>query len=397
MKKIIVLTSIVLLSGCGDSNEIQQVKDMVTYSDNTITIGNAFEHRSMCLEVKWEKIKDTRERNIVRYTCMINPIDVNQYITKKIDPIEKNIIQFIDNQALSFNEKNRENQITLFYLSNGEKALKALSESELLGKYNTLKKELSDYLNANYQTENIRQFKFYDDFGLKKSTLFVIEPQNEGGYRVSDLSINDLLQDPYISEKINQITIVQQEVIHLFSANNSEIDINDDKGFECGYRDTFPCLPKKIIRSAFDNILLKQIPYSLATAEFKEKMIEYQQTRVPMDKRDKNFENLKGSIHQRIEQTIHPFQVQQVKQFVDFSLIKNQPPALSDCHFILIHNDGSETEITNSNCFDMAYSSEWNNQYSKMINDFYSKYIHPEMKKLAKDIDREEISIRSLD
>ncbi|WP_454208951.1 hypothetical protein [Proteus sp. Marseille-Q3619] len=122
MKKIIVLTSIVLLSGCGDSNEIQQVKDMVTYSDNTITIGNAFEHRSMCLEVKWEKIKDTRERNIVRYTCMINPIDVNQYITKKLILLKKILFNLLTTKLFLLMKKIEKIKL-LFFIFQMEKRL----------------------------------------------------------------------------------------------------------------------------------------------------------------------------------------------------------------------------------------------------------------------------------
>ncbi|OHT22344.1 hypothetical protein A3Q29_11025 [Providencia stuartii] len=156
MKKLTFLAGGLLLAGCGDNANIQQVKEMVTLNDNTITVGNALDHRSVCEKVNWETGKDERNRDIVRYTCSISPKIANSLIERHIRQAEETLLKQVGDQAYTFSEQNKYAQLSRFYLQNSEKGLNALAGSGLPLEYNQLKNTLLQYLRDNYQAKNIR-------------------------------------------------------------------------------------------------------------------------------------------------------------------------------------------------------------------------------------------------
>ncbi|QRN52252.1 hypothetical protein [Dyella caseinilytica] len=66
--KAIVAMCVVNLAGCTDS-DISKVKEMKFEPDPSYTVGQAFDHRSVCDAVTWDTIKDERGRKIVEYRC----------------------------------------------------------------------------------------------------------------------------------------------------------------------------------------------------------------------------------------------------------------------------------------------------------------------------------------
>jgi hypothetical protein len=83
--KAIVLTSILtvlILSGCGDS-EIESVKSYTDYSiDQTMTIGQAIDTSKTCIDGSWSTTTDERQRTIVTYSCLL-PSDYIEHLNIK--------------------------------------------------------------------------------------------------------------------------------------------------------------------------------------------------------------------------------------------------------------------------------------------------------------------------
>jgi hypothetical protein len=81
MKKITIVLSVLILTACGDSSQVKQVKDYVYDNiDSTLTVGNALDNRNICNKTKWDSYKDEQDRNIVEYTCEFKKDRPNQFL-----------------------------------------------------------------------------------------------------------------------------------------------------------------------------------------------------------------------------------------------------------------------------------------------------------------------------
>lgn len=68
-KSILALTlASVTLIGCGDSH-VQLVKNSYTDLDETLTLGQVLDNRSVCAKVDWTKFEDDKDRTVVEYRC----------------------------------------------------------------------------------------------------------------------------------------------------------------------------------------------------------------------------------------------------------------------------------------------------------------------------------------
>ena len=78
MKKFgLVLLSVLSISGCGKTNT-EIVKDSYPYFSDTIAVGGALEHRSLCSNVEWSEFETQKGQKIVEYKCYLN--GANQYL-----------------------------------------------------------------------------------------------------------------------------------------------------------------------------------------------------------------------------------------------------------------------------------------------------------------------------
>ncbi|OCG44399.1 hypothetical protein A9G28_00160 [Gilliamella sp. Fer1-1] len=116
MKKITIVLSVLILTACGDSSQVKQVKDYVYDNiDSTLTVGNALDNRNICNKTKWDSYKDERDRNIVEYTCEFKKDHPNQFLkltfsgmagNLKTMLVDKNINITLDDY-LKFKEEER--------------------------------------------------------------------------------------------------------------------------------------------------------------------------------------------------------------------------------------------------------------------------------------------------
>jgi len=96
MKYIYSLPFCLLLTGCGDSDNISKVKNHVFQNiDSSRTIGTLMEHRDACKKGSWSEKKDDLGKNIVTYKCDIDYKKINatfdRLYNQEIESLNKNI------------------------------------------------------------------------------------------------------------------------------------------------------------------------------------------------------------------------------------------------------------------------------------------------------------------
>lgn len=395
------LAANLLLAGCGDNTNIQQVKEMVTFNDNTITVGNALDHRSVCEKVKWETVNDERHRDIVRYTCQISPNAANQLITRNINKSEQQAWERLSNDAHHFNEQNKEAQLSKFYLENGDKGLKEVSDSGISITYNQLKNELLQYLRNNYKVGNTQDTsKAIHDFELPKEFFKDTEEKqyiiqiNSYGMPVNQSDEIDLTKDTYVVKTIETLLSIEQQALTILAGNNTGLDTKDNNGVICSdFSEKFPCNINRRINYAFSNLFFKQVPYELAMTDIHEHIAKYTRTREAMDKRDASYVVLKERFQQRISEIKQQSQLTKLEQRIDFSIIKEQQPTVASCDFIFTSTDGNTMTFAPSYCFRFAYKANWDPQFDNIIQSYYQEYIRPGLNTFIQQIDREAQSL----
>ncbi|MBS0917582.1 hypothetical protein [Providencia rettgeri] len=398
MKKLSFLAMSMLLAGCGDNANIQQVKDMVTLNDNTITVGNALDHRSVCEKVNWETGLDERNRDIVRYTCSISPNIANSLIERHIRQTEETLLKQVRDQAYTFSEQNKYAQLSRFYLQNSEKGLSALADSGLPLEYNQLKNTLLQYLRDNYQAKNIgNSSKTIYDFGLPTSFFSDIKEQHyitlwdQGGSPANQSDVMGLDQDAYITETIQKLISIEQQALTVLAQHNTCLDSKDSKGKPClSYSPQFPCNVNNLTNRAFERLFFEQVAYSDVISGIQEQIIEYEQTREAMDARDMAYETLQTNIQLHFTQLKQQSQLTQLSQVVDFSIIKDQQPTVALCDFSLTTNAGDPLIFHHQFCFDMAYEPQWNDHFDGIVQSYYRKSVEPDLKTYLQSISKEE-------
>ncbi|MER2908953.1 hypothetical protein [Morganella morganii] len=388
MKKIIITAGFIALTGCGDSADITLVKDMVTYNDRTITVGNAFDHREMCQQTTWSEEKDKRNRNIVRYRCEINPADANTILAGDINYVRDKSLEYAEKLGQTFPEQSKEIQLSLFYLRNAEKALKELSSTSLPADYAALKTDLEDYLEQNYQSEHVKYFDFSDKFNIKGKPLLTINQLDEDkDYILYDYyRIENIEKDPVVIRKTEKIHELQQQVIHLFAGNNSVLDNLSSENTECGnsatgmYGEiTFPCSFKYHVKQGFETIMFQQQPYTAVQDNIQNTLTEYDEIKDDLDKKLAAYENLKKDIDVTFSALVNEFSIKNLEQVVDFSVIQGQSPEVAGCYFRMTFVNGTIAEIENENCFSMAYQTTFDQSYTNLIQHFYTTDIKEKM------------------
>lgn len=388
MKKIIITAGFIALTGCGDSADITLVKDMVTYNDRTITVGNAFDHREMCQQTTWSEKKDKRNRNIVRYRCEINPADANTILAGDINYVRDKSLEYAEKLGQTFPEQSKEIQLSLFYLRNAEKALKELSSTSLPADYAALKTDLEDYLEQNYQSEHVKYFDFSDKFNIKGKPLLTINQLDEDkDYILYDYyRIENIEKDPVVIRKTEKIHELQQQVIHLFAGNNSVLDNLSSENTECGnsatgmYGEiTFPCSFKYHVKQGFETIMFQQQPYTAVQDNIQNTLTEYDEIKDDLDKKLAAYENLKKDIDVTFSALVNEFSIKNLEQVVDFSVIQGQSPEVAGCYFRMTFVNGTIAEIENENCFSMAYQTTFDQSYTNLIQHFYTTDIKEKM------------------
>lgn len=387
-----------LLAGCGDNANIQQVKAMVTLNDNTITVGNALDHRSVCETVLWETGLDERHRDIVRYTCSISPNIANSLIERHIRQAEEALLKQVGDQAYTFSEQNKYAQLSRFYLQNSEKGLSALADSGLPLEYNQLKNTLLQYLRDNYQAKNIgNSSKTIYDFGLPTGFFSDIKEQHyitlwdHGGLPANQSDMVGLAQDAYITETIQKLISIEQQALTVLAQHNTGLDSKDSKGKPClSYSPQFPCNVNNLTNRAFERLFFEQVAYGDVISGIQAQITEYEQTREAMDARDTAYETLQTNIQQHFTQLKQQSQLTQLSQVVDFSIIKDQQPTVALCDFSLITNSGDPFTFHHQFCFDMAYEPQWNDHFDGIVQSYYRKSVEPGLKTYLQNINKEE-------
>ncbi|AZP43905.1 hypothetical protein EJP81_19430 [Rahnella aquatilis] len=108
MNKLFLISLLLLPIGNAMANNVDLVKNQVVESiDATRTLGSALEHRQRCTSFKWDEGTDSDGRNIVTYTCQMDPAEsiiiwqatmdehlktINGYLTSaqsKVDNVDK--------------------------------------------------------------------------------------------------------------------------------------------------------------------------------------------------------------------------------------------------------------------------------------------------------------------
>lgn len=384
MKKIIITAGFITLTGCGDSADITLVKDMVTYTDRTITVGNAFEHREMCQQTTWSEEKDKRNRDIVRYLCKINPADANTIITDNINYVRDNSLEYIEKSGHVFSEKNKQVQLSMFYLKNAKDALKELSLTSLPKDYAVMKTDLKNYLEKTYQTDRVKYFEFNDGFNIKGKPLLIINQldSNKDDIIYDYYRIDNIEKDPEIIRKTEGIYELQERVINLFHGNNSDIDNLSVEGEECENSATdiygkfnFPCSFKYQVRHSFDTIMFQQKPYTEVEENIQNALTEYDNIRGGLALKLTAYENIKSDINLRFSALVNEYVITEFEQVIDFSVIKGQPPEIARCYFRIKLVNGDTADIEGENCFGMAYKNTFDQLYIRMIQNFYTSDI----------------------
>ncbi|KMQ76396.1 hypothetical protein [Marinobacter subterrani] len=86
MKISVLLGLCLLVAGCGSSN-IDLVKESAFIVDDTYTVAQALDGRSICSDHSWEEYEDSRGRVIVEYRCDIR--GVSEYFSQTKDEVDQ--------------------------------------------------------------------------------------------------------------------------------------------------------------------------------------------------------------------------------------------------------------------------------------------------------------------
>lgn len=74
-----VSAMLLVLTGCGDSKQISEVKAMA-FADTTMTVDNALDTRKICDSVKWSVFQDDRNQTTVQYECNYKGVDDSAFL-----------------------------------------------------------------------------------------------------------------------------------------------------------------------------------------------------------------------------------------------------------------------------------------------------------------------------
>ncbi|CAM5179442.1 hypothetical protein [Alishewanella longhuensis] len=97
MKNLRFIFICLFLSGC--NGDISAVKNSYIDKNKTTTAAQALNHRDICKNIKWKKIKDDKGRSVVEYSCdFVNTQDFNKVKREKaLDDINKAIVSGAEN------------------------------------------------------------------------------------------------------------------------------------------------------------------------------------------------------------------------------------------------------------------------------------------------------------
>lgn len=131
MRKIVIVALCLVLSACGENENITAVKNGYVDQDRTIKLGQVLDNRSLCATVQWSNSEDELGRNIVRYEC--------QYVDPR--PIIEQAKKDTSNSSVAMN---------LQLINEQKEELKAINQK--IKKIDVYQINLADQINKNIQS-----------------------------------------------------------------------------------------------------------------------------------------------------------------------------------------------------------------------------------------------------
>ncbi|OCG46496.1 hypothetical protein A9G35_05110 [Gilliamella sp. Choc5-1] len=197
MKKITIVLSVLILTACGDSSQVKQVKDYVYDNiDSTLTVGNALDNRNICNKTKWDSYKDERDRNIVEYTCEFKKDHPNQFLkltfsgmagNLKTMLVDKNINITLDGYEKFKEEEKRYKNVKYPHYTVYKNYIDAKAKSYIKAKaklviYDKLKKALLEIEKSNALARYQENRKYL----LSNKEIIIKEIKEEEKYKILD-------------------------------------------------------------------------------------------------------------------------------------------------------------------------------------------------------------------
>lgn len=325
--KILILSPLIIISGCGDNEKIGNLKKHVfNYVDDTISLGNALDSKEICKSTRWNEYTDDRNRNVISYTC-----DLQNFSNIFENFIDLDIEYYKNETGKIIDKNNNAIEINNSRIEQWKKLVSALNKI----RNNNIDKEYNDVSKKLYVNTHDYRFIFNKSHGYSVNQYYDKELQNK--------MIN-------LESKIRDI-IIDSGVLQ---------DFYYDLGLSRSYTEDIDYL--KISESEMESIFKGKVEsYSEAINESK-KIINEQENSL---KEREDF----------LSKTKNKMLPKYITQTIVFST-DNIDPKPIECGFKFILANKKEIKFTPNNCFNMSYSSEYERSYMNMFNIIFRKYIN---------------------
>lgn len=333
MKKILYFLPMLII-GCGDSSNVTSVKGMVLdYVDNSITLGNALDTRKICSSVKWDEYKDSRNREIVRYTCVFN--EYKNYFSDYVNLSEIEV----SNYSNKINSQAQETEKIEINLKNRIK-------------------EATNYYNAVMSIDDdvLDKYKGYFSFDRSKPII-------DGKY---DFLLSDEIatyREGTNKEEYDDLIKLQKIILSVFEKKGITKDkFNEyqqwpqNGGFPSGLV-LFADNSKDNVRATY-NSYMENINN---TIEQNNKLIT-----------DANI-NIKKQ-QERISNSKDVIESLKIEQVIEFSINEGEP-VIMGCDFEFYNGSKPIGKANNLNCLRMAYDDSYNDNYINLFKFAYENFI----------------------
>lgn len=353
MKRILLAIPLVLLTACDDGN-IKLVKEMVTPIDSSITLGNAYDHRNICKSVSWDKYKDARGRDIVKYNCMLDASVTQSYIDSSVQAQVNDALKVYDNEVANYTRQIQMSSRDAEMLSKVLNDMSQLYESGLVTKaIQSIRKTnevASEYISGKGPRSYVR---------LEDRLAKILELKEDKFIELFNLERLEAQADQEIVDLLNE---VQQDIVTLKNFIK-EKSINADAPDLVSYlnRGDYPQESEEIA---------KLISKTKEHGSIYETYLKYWEA-----KRDDLAKNLAS--------WVDVVKINELSQSVYFSIIKNEPMVVG-CEFN-VSTPEEKYELTNKNCFAFSYSSEGDKIYPVLSDQVFKKEIYYKLASFIRD------------
>jgi len=403
IKKILSFILPVFLFGCGDSNNVKIVKEQVSPFDNTITVGNSLDNRTVCNNISWGSFKDDKNRDVVKYSCDMKNKSLIKYINDRILKIKNKTNDSVSKIRSDLISMQINNRVKIDDLHDLKKEIVGIMDSDDYLTYQevatNLEKKMSMYNNQRFekfQNDNTLRDKLKNDLNFKEKRdldiyvnelnpmVNLIEHKKiklSAGFYVMDhpgydLFISNLFPDESNdgNEINNTVNFLNEKLdrMNSYLGENSKI-----KELSCNdrYQDNKVNNDRTLWQTYGINIC-KAESLSEITTIIDENISILNDVMEDNKKKLDEIDNLTKLLNENIDNFERKISNIVLEQVVLYSMV-NEKPIIMSCYFKLKNSD---TIIEYNKCLQLAYLSDDNgNELIHFDNYYFNNYIENEL------------------